>query len=226
MRDQRLADQERVGQAVGHVRHAHPPLQGGAEEDPPEITALAPVAEGRAGAVAPIAQAVRERVAVFLERGVAAVAAPLALRPCVADVAGNGRAGVIVVAGAAAVGQLESSRIRTAHGAVRDGVVMRHGKLGERFVEVVLLQVGEGHYEPAPLVPGPVVNGQGKLARPRRKRVVGVVVVVAGEAKLLEVVAALHPRGGLADLLDRGQQQADEDGDDGDHHQQLDQREA
>src|SRR5207247_1142338 len=32
--------------------------------------------------------------------------------------------------------------------------------------------------------------------------------------------------GGLADLLDGGQQQADQDGDDRDHHQQLDQREG
>jgi hypothetical protein len=48
---------------------------------------------------------------------------------------------------------------------------------------------------------------------------------VDAEADLLEVVGALRPRGGLADLLDGGQQEADEDGDDGDHHQQLDQRE-
>src|SRR5947209_4145833 len=32
-------------------------------------------------------------------------------------------------------------------------------------------------------------------------------------------------RGGRTDLLDGGQEQADEDGDDRDHHQQLDQRE-
>ena len=50
-------------------------------------------------------------------------------------------------------------------------------------------------------------------------------VVVDGERELLEVVAALHAGGGLADLLDGRQQEADEDGDDGDHHQQLDQRE-
>jgi len=48
---------------------------------------------------------------------------------------------------------------------------------------------------------------------------------VTGQAELLEVVGALHACGGLSDLLDGGQQQADEDGDDGDHHQQLDQRE-
>ena len=47
-----------------------------------------------------------------------------------------------------------------------------------------------------------------------------------GQADLLEVVGAADACGRLADLLDGGQQQADEDGDDGDHHQQLDQREA
>src|SRR5439155_14680752 len=53
---------------------------------------------------------------------------------------------------------------------------------------------------------------------------VGIVIRVQGEAHLLEVVRALDPGGRLADLLDRGQQKADEDGDDGDHYQQLDQR--
>src|SRR5262249_55535342 len=54
----------------------------------------------------------------------------------------------------------------------------------------------------------------------------GVVIVVQGQANLLEVVRAAHPRGGLADLLDGRQQQADQDADDGDDHQQLDQRKA
>src|SRR5262249_58416931 len=54
----------------------------------------------------------------------------------------------------------------------------------------------------------------------------GVVVVAEGQAELLEVVGALHPRGGVADLLDGGEEQADEDGDDRYHHQQLDQCEG
>jgi len=48
---------------------------------------------------------------------------------------------------------------------------------------------------------------------------------VRREAELVHVVDAGRAAGGLADLLDGGEQQADEDGDDGDHHQQLDQRE-
>src|SRR5262249_338027 len=70
-------------------------------------------------------------------------------------------------------------------------------------------------------VGGAVVNhdGVGELA-------VVVVVVVQGQAELLEVVGALGACGSLADLLDGGEEQADQDGDDGDHHQQLDQRQA
>ena len=49
-------------------------------------------------------------------------------------------------------------------------------------------------------------------------------VVVVGQRDLLQVVAALHAGGRLANLLHGRQQQADQDRDDGDDHQQLDQR--
>jgi hypothetical protein len=48
---------------------------------------------------------------------------------------------------------------------------------------------------------------------------------VRGQTKLFEIILALHPRRGLADLLDGGQQEADEDGDDCDDDEQFDQRE-
>jgi hypothetical protein len=51
-------------------------------------------------------------------------------------------------------------------------------------------------------------------------------IVVDAEAHLVQVVGALGACGRLAGLLHRGDEQADQDGDDGDHHQQLDQREA
>jgi hypothetical protein len=51
------------------------------------------------------------------------------------------------------------------------------------------------------------------------------VEVVHGQPPVAEVVLALGLVGGLAHLLDGGQQHADQDGDDGDDHQQLDQRE-
>ena len=47
-----------------------------------------------------------------------------------------------------------------------------------------------------------------------------------GQRQLLEVVLRLRPGGRLADLLHGGQEQADQDRDDRDHHQQLDQRET
>ena len=49
--------------------------------------------------------------------------------------------------------------------------------------------------------------------------------VVHGNAPLFEVIAARHPVGGLAHLLHGRQQQPDEHRDDGDDHEQLDQRE-
>src|SRR5262245_45421849 len=51
-------------------------------------------------------------------------------------------------------------------------------------------------------------------------------VVVEGEAELLEVVGATHARRRLADLLNSGEKQADQDRDDGDHDQELDQGEG
>ena len=58
-----------------------------------------------------------------------------------------------------------------------------------------------------------------------RKHLVGALVVVGREADLLEVVRAAHTSGRLTDLLDGGQQQTNQDRDDGDHHQEFDQRE-
>jgi hypothetical protein len=48
---------------------------------------------------------------------------------------------------------------------------------------------------------------------------------VAGERELLQVVLALHATGRLADLLDRGEEQPDQDGNDGDDDQQFDEGE-
>jgi hypothetical protein len=51
-------------------------------------------------------------------------------------------------------------------------------------------------------------------------------MVVDRQPDLLQVVGTLHPGSGLPNLLHGWQEQADQDGNDGDHHQQLDQREA
>ena len=51
-------------------------------------------------------------------------------------------------------------------------------------------------------------------------------VVVQGDADLLQVVRALGAAGRLAGGLDGGQEQGDQHGDDGDDDQKLDQREG
>ena len=57
--------------------------------------------------------------------------------------------------------------------------------------------------------------------RPPGKQLFDRVVVVQGEAHLLQVVDALAPPGRLAGRLDGGQQQGDQDRDDRDHDQQV-----
>src|SRR5262249_36988212 len=84
----------------------------------------------------------------------------------------------------------------------------------EQLVLVVLFQVGQQAYERAD-----------QLGVVAREVAISRVVAVSGQGDLLEVVGALDACGGLADLLDRRQEQPDEDGNDGDDHQQLDQRE-
>ena len=64
-----------------------------------------------------------------------------------------------------------------------------------------------------------------RLGDARRQPAVDVVVVVRREAELFEVVLAPDARRRFADLLHRREQQADENRDDGDDHEQFDQRE-
>src|SRR5262249_55972942 len=63
---------------------------------------------------------------------------------------------------------------------------------------------------------GPGVAAGGEIAK-------GVVVHVQGQAELVEVVPALDALGHGADLLDGGQQQPDQDGNDGEDDEQLNQ---
>jgi hypothetical protein len=55
---------------------------------------------------------------------------------------------------------------------------------------------------------------------------VGGVEVLRRQGDLVEVVGADHAVGCLAHLLHGGQQEADQERDDGDHHQQFDQSKA
>ena len=52
------------------------------------------------------------------------------------------------------------------------------------------------------------------------------VVIVHRQSNLLQIVQALGPPRRFPRRLNGGQQQGDQDADDGDHHQQLDQREG
>src|SRR5262249_43958207 len=73
--------------------------------------------------------------------------------------------------------------------------------------------------------PAPVPVDAETVVQGRREAVEHVVIMVQRQADLFEVVGALGPAGGLASLLDGRHEQPDEDGNDGDDHQQLDQRE-
>src|SRR5262249_33438591 len=99
-------------------------------------------------------------------------------------------------------------------------------------IQVVLFDEGEHSSDPTPprgvgaAAAGPlqvraavVRVAEVDFAAVARQRAERVVVVMAGPAELLEVVGALDASGSLADLLHRGQQQANEDGDDGDYDQ-------
>jgi hypothetical protein len=59
----------------------------------------------------------------------------------------------------------------------------------------------------------------------RRKDLVHVVIIVHRQSDLLEVVRALRSLGSFPGGLHRRQQESDENSNDGDHHQQLDERE-
>ena len=80
----------------------------------------------------------------------------------------------------------------------------------------------------APVVRGIVAppGGIDAAADAHREDVVDDVVVVQGEADLLEVVDALRPPRRLPRRLNRRQQQGDQDGNDRDDDQQFDQSEA
>ena len=90
--------------------------------------------------------------------------------------------------------------------------------------EIVLLDIGQKKDHPALARQRAGIGGR----RPHRCReeAARVVEVMQGEADLLQVVFALDAIGGLAHLLHGRQQQADEHGNDGNHHQQFDQSKA
>src|SRR5262249_6107421 len=107
-----------------------------------------------------------------------------------------------------------------------------NGPTGAVAAEVVLPAPGHGvlfdirQEQPRPGAPAaatrcdPGAGGgpdlRAALSFPPGQLGVGVVVIVHGQADLFEVVGAVHAGGRLADLLRRRQEQAKQDGDDGD----------
>ena len=99
----------------------------------------------------------------------------------------------------------------------------------DRVVERTLLELGE--HQGSERVQRPVAAPDAGRVPEIPHRIDGeapelVLVIVQGQADLLEVVDALDPPRRLAGRLDGRQQQGDQDRDDRDHHQQFDQREG
>src|SRR5262249_6636587 len=100
---------------------------------------------------------------------------------------------------------------------------LRGVRIVAALVQVLLLDIRQQmEEEGAACSPGPIAR---EKTTGRRELIVRVMTGVGRYHHLMEVVAALDPGGRLADFLHRRQQQADEDGDDGYHHQQLNERE-
>src|SRR5262249_17407591 len=93
-------------------------------------------------------------------------------------------------------------------------------------VERLLLDVRKEERRPAVSEAKAAVAVRALVNVGRWEGALGVMVAVHGQPELLQVVGALNAGCRRAHLLDGGYEQADEHGDDGDHHQQLDQREA
>src|SRR5260370_38833 len=101
------------------------------------------------------------------------------------------------------------------------------------------MKVGTGSGESTPLLSLARVAVESALSAPLQynskmsaahaalgEGTVDIMIVVASQSHLLEVVLAFHAVGGLAHFLHGRQEQPNQDGNDGDHHQQLDQGEA
>src|SRR5262249_44998353 len=91
------------------------------------------------------------------------------------------------------------------------------GEAHDLLKEAALLHVGESEEDPAPLIVAPTAGVS------PGKSMVDIVVAVASERKLLEVIGALRAVGRFSDLLHGRQKQANEHGNDGNYHQELDQ---
>jgi hypothetical protein len=84
------------------------------------------------------------------------------------------------------------------------------------LIDLALIDVWQDQLGPGVGVPEVIAPAIGET-------LVGVMEAVAGKGHLLEIVGALRARRRLAHLLHGRHQEGDQNGDDGDHHQQFDQ---
>src|SRR5262249_17921831 len=103
--------------------------------------------------------------------------------------------------------------------------VLIHVQLGKK---ALLFQIREEARQPAPtlrvLLEAPIPSSL--VLAVGGEVVKGIMEGVACQDDLFHVVGAGRPLGRLADLLDRRQQEADQDADDGDHHEEFNKREG
>ena len=113
------------------------------------------------------------------------------------------------------------------------------GRLHRRIVGIVgvqaiIIRVGnragfdewqEREVDAGSLLPAATGDGPHEVSA-RRKCLIDILIIMACQRELLEVIGALHSPGGFAGCLDRRQQQGDQDGNDRDHDEKLDERET
>src|SRR5262249_29449621 len=91
--------------------------------------------------------------------------------------------------------------------------------------EGALLDIGKDQWEPVRARKAVICGIAAAPDQTLRQHLVGIMVAVKRDAELFEVVAALSSGCRLAHFTDCGQQETNQNGDDGDHDQQLDQGE-
>src|SRR5262249_30754950 len=180
--------------------------------------------------------------AVDLE-GVEAARADGALRSHAGNVVRPKAVRLIAVTGAARVRKLEAIGPCAEIGAHRPAcdarlVAVERGHRVDLIVKRLLLHEGQRVHQPAATVVAPVAIVRGRLA-PRRiephrtawrqdvfSEGPDIREVDDGQTKILQLVLTLCPSRGFTHLLHGGHQQANQDGDDGDHDEQFDQCES
>ncbi len=216
---QNLADHNGVGSTIGHAVEAGLDATGTATDtaDLADVPAVAGI-----GALG-VAHIQTGSGTAPTGEGLKAALAGIALRPDAVGVVGDSHVGGVTIGGA--VHGLEA--VATVEGSVaKDRADRIVGGPVDDLVAVFLLDVGQEIDQPSALIVTPVPATGTHFAAVRQLLVVTAGEVVHGDAELLQVVGAAHAVGGFAHLLDRGDQETDQHGDDGDDHQQLNQCET